>query len=149
MADDALFKQKAPGIMDRLIADFRLADFQAAGILGNLGHECAGFHVMQERNPVSGRGGWGWAQWTGPRRRKFEAWCDDEGLQRDSDEANYGYLRLELKTTESGAIASLRKAPTLDAAVEAFERNFERAGAPHYESRKQWARKALEAFRAR
>jgi len=69
------FQAKAPGILTRLRADFDLSDIQAAAIVGNLGHESNGFTAFQERHPRSGRGGWGWAQWTGPRRRAFEAYC--------------------------------------------------------------------------
>ena len=36
MADDALFKQKAPQVMRKLIDDFELKDFQAAGVFGNM-----------------------------------------------------------------------------------------------------------------
>ena len=71
---DALFRDKAPGVMRALIADFDLAVGDAAAVLGNLGHECGGFRLMQEQKPTvpGSRGGYGWAQWTGPRRRKFE-----------------------------------------------------------------------------
>ena len=54
----------------RLMRDLGLTDLQAAGLLGNLGHESGGFRQLQEVAPaVAGsRGGWGLAQWTGPRR---------------------------------------------------------------------------------
>ncbi|MGO4287980.1 phage tail tip lysozyme, partial [Bosea sp. TAB14] len=92
------FTQKAPGIINRLMADFGFTREQAAGIVGNLGHESGGLNELQERNPTSGRGGYGWAQWTGPRRRAFEAWAAEKGLDPASDEANYGFLRHELRT---------------------------------------------------
>jgi len=66
------FSAKAPGIMKRLQEDFGFTKEQAAGILGNLGHESGGLKVMQERNPTGGgRGGYGWAQWTGPPPQRF------------------------------------------------------------------------------
>jgi hypothetical protein len=73
---DAMFRQKAPAIMADLMRDFPPLDpLGAAAILGNIGHECDGFRHLQEIHPVAGRGGLGWCQWTGPRRRAFEAWC--------------------------------------------------------------------------
>src|ERR1700728_2182515 len=92
VVDTSLFISKAPGIMNQLMSQFDLNDFQAAGILGNLGTECAGFHVLHEIGQPDGRGGYGWAQWTGPRRVDFIAWCTTNDLDWHSDEANYGFL---------------------------------------------------------
>jgi Phage tail lysozyme len=82
--------------------DFDLAEHQVADILGNLGEECNGFTAMQEEKPLvpGSRGGYGWAQWTGSRRVKFEDFCRDQGLGAWSDEANYGFLKLELQTSQ-------------------------------------------------
>lgn len=148
MADDALFREKAPGIMRLLMADFALDEESAAAILGNLGHESAGFTAMQEINPVGGgRGGFGWPQWTGPRRRAFEAYCARNNLDPTSDKANYGWLWNELKGSEKGAIIAVRNATGLRAKVEAFEQHYERAGVKHYDRRMEWAEKALAAYR--
>jgi hypothetical protein len=91
----------------KLIDAFKLSELQAAAILGNIVHECAGFTQLQERNPHGGRGGYGWAQWTGPRRRAFEEYCQLNRLAPESDEANYGFLQHELSTTEKGTISAL------------------------------------------
>jgi len=147
MVDHRLFSQKAPTILERLMTDFELSDIQAAAILGNIGHECLGFHLLHELGQPEGKGGYGWAQWTGPRREKFFAWCKQNALDWQSENANYGFLKHELETTESGAIAALLKARTLAAAVQAFERNYERAGVTNYPDRTMWAEIALEAFR--
>jgi hypothetical protein len=42
-----LFQSKAPRIMHDLMHDLSLTTVQAAGILGNIGHECAGFTLLQ------------------------------------------------------------------------------------------------------
>lgn len=141
------FTDKAPGIMKRLQEDFDLTKEQAAGIVGNLGHESGGLKEMQEKNPVvpGSRGGFGWAQWTGPRRRAFEKWAADKGLDPTSDEANYGFLKHELQTTERGALAALRKTDTVQEATMAFEDSYERAGVKNYPSRYRWANRALRA----
>ncbi|HEV7321576.1 MAG TPA: phage tail tip lysozyme [Ensifer sp.] len=86
-------------IAERLKRDlqhtFKLSEFQAAAIVGNLDHESGGFRFHQEVGVGGrGRGGAGWAQWTGPRRDAFEKYSKD--LDPKSYEANYGYLKKEL-----------------------------------------------------
>lgn len=152
---EQVFRAKAPAIMAQLIRDFpAITPTDAAAILGNLGHESAGLTILQEIKPTvpGSKGGYGWAQWTGPRRRAYEAYCKRTGKDPASDEANYAYLFLELKGiegSEGGAIGKLVAAKGLDAKVEAFERAFLRAGVKHYPSRKQWAAVALDAWRAK
>jgi Family of unknown function (DUF5675)/Phage tail lysozyme len=144
---DDLFRVKVPPIMTKLMGDFGLDKVQAAAILGNIGHECAGFKLMQEQKPRGGRGGWGWCQWTGSRRVAFEAFSDKQGLPRDADAAYYGFLKLELESTHKSTIVALKKTGALREAVIAFERNFERAAsdAKHYDRRERYARIALAA----
>lgn len=147
----ALFTRKAPPIMRKLMVDFPAwGELDAAAVLGNIGGETGGFKLMQEVKPLvkGSRGGWGWCQWTGPRRRAFESWCKEQRLSVESDEANYGFLRHELKTSERKTIAAVAAAGTLEAKTIAFERSFERAGIPHHDSRIRWAQLALKAYLA-
>jgi Phage tail lysozyme len=67
--------------MADLNKDFDLAEHQVVDILGNLGEECNGFTAMQEEKPLvpGSRGGYGWAQWTGSRRVKFEVFVAIKG----------------------------------------------------------------------
>ena len=136
------FGAVGPRIMADLQKDFGLSKVQAASIVGNLGHESAGFSAFQEKNPRGGRGGWGYAQWTGPRRRQFEAWAQAKGLDPKSYEANYGFLRHELQTSERGGIAAVKRQNTLEGGTAAFERSFERAGVVALGSRLKWAKRA-------
>lgn len=147
---EAHFRATAPHYMKLLRADFGLSLEDAAAVFGNLGHESLGLTVLQEINPTvkGSRGGTGWAQWTGPRRRAFEAWCKKHGKDPAADDTNYAYLFVELKGGEKGAITKTKTAPTLDAKVVAFEKAFLRAGVKHYPSRKRWAAIALSAYRA-
>lgn len=144
------FSAKAPWIMALLMRDFPLGLEDAAAIVGNLGHESGGFESLQEIKPTvpGSRGGYGWAQWTGPRRREYEAYCARNGLDPAGDKANYGFLFVELRGTEKRAIPAVKAAVGLEAKVKAFELAFERAGAKHYASRNRWARKALDAWNA-
>jgi hypothetical protein len=148
-----LFNDMAPRIMDDLMPAFALNVQQAAAILGNLGHECGGFKLLQEVKPLAGQGGFGWAQWTGPRRRKFFAFCSAKGLSPESYEGNLAYLKHELSDPkgEPKAIPAIKRPGlSLEAMVKAFELSFERAhpNFKHYESRNRWARKALAAHAA-
>lgn len=144
----AKFDRLVPSLTRRLVADLAITQLDAFAILGNLGHESAGFEKLQEIKPVvkGSRGGYGWAQWTGQRRRAYEAWCKQWGLNVASDEANYGFLIYELKTSEAKALPRLRAAKTLYDKVVAFELAYERAGVKHYDSRHRWAQRAQAAF---
>lgn len=148
----AVFRALAPKIMRGLMNEFALDLESAAAILGNLGHESGGFRFLQEKKPLvpGSRGGWGWAQWTGPRRRAFEAWVRAQKLDPAGYEANYGYLVLELHGAEKAAVPAVKRAKGLAAKVKAFELGFERASKnhKHYASRERWAAIALEAFSA-
>ncbi|MCX7068416.1 MAG: phage tail tip lysozyme [Methylococcales bacterium] len=148
------FEQKAPKVMRLLIADFSLTAIQAAGILGNIGHECTGFKDMREIGQPDGKGGYGWCQWTGHRHKTFFKWCENNQFAGKDDwkkdDASYGYLKYELKeTSEKEAIPALQKTTGLEEAVKAFQEKFERAkvGVEHYEKRNDYANKALSAFK--
>jgi hypothetical protein len=141
------FDQKAPLIMKKLMSDFSLTKVQAAGIMGNLGHESGGLRILQEVNPIgSGPGGYGWAQWTGSRRTDFQNWCQANGVTMQSDEGNYGFLCHELNGSEKTTIPALKAASTLTVATEVFCQVFERPGIVHLSSRVKWANRALTLF---
>lgn len=144
----ALFEDKAPGIMRQLMADFPITVQDAAAILGNLGHECNGFKTLQEISPTApgSRGGYGWPQWTGPRRRAYEAYCARNKLNPAADASNYAFLFVELKGSEKKAIPATVAASGLNAKVVAFEKSFLRAGIKHYPSRQEYAQRALDAW---
>ncbi len=115
------FADKAGAVRDRLQADLGLTPEQAAGIVGHLGHE-SGLEGINERHPLvpGSRGGFGWAQWTGPRRVDFENWARERNLDPASDEANYGYLVHDLTINHPGILAALRGARNVTEAVQAF-----------------------------
>ena len=144
------FRAKAPVIMQKLVGELGLRDEQAAGILGNIGHECMGFQSLQEVKPIrGGQGGWGWCQWTGPRRREFEKWATDNNLGLSSDDANYGFLVHELQGSMASSLRILKEAPTLEAATRVFMKSFENplarvAGLP---SRLKYANLALKEYK--
>lgn len=150
MSNTALFRAKAPGIMNKLMADVGWDAESAASDLGNLGQECGGFTLLQEQKPtVAGsQGGFGWYQWTGPRRRAYFAWCKRTALKPEGDAANYGFHIVELKGEYKDVTAKVALAKGLANKVKAFERGYERAGKPNYPGRLQWAKIALDAWNA-
>lgn len=140
------FSSVAPRLIGDLSKDFGLSPEQAAGVVGQLGHESAGFGTMQEVKPMipGSRGGYGYAQWTGPRRKAFEAWSAENNLDPSSYEANYGFLSHELKNTPEGKVLeSVRQAPDARSAGRAFTDEFLRPGIPGYGSRDKWTQRAL------
>jgi len=134
--------------MKSLMEDFNLTEIQAAAILGNIGHECGMFYIMHERGQKEGKGGYGWAQWTGVRRKRFMTWVTNHGGNYKDDATNYSYLKQELTNDQSSAIVALQKEKTLGKAVKTFERHFERADEhhKHYPKRELMAKIALEEF---
>jgi len=142
-----LFMKKAPVVMGWLMHDFGLTDFQAAGIVGNVGRESAGFALLREVGQPSGRGGYGWCQWTGARAKEFMGWCRQNDFDWHGDAGNYGYLKHELQGVYASAVTHVRHAKTVEEATEIFEENYERAGVPAIASRVQWAKLALSAYR--
>ena len=147
---EAPFRAVAPKYMRQLMADFGIEDIDAAAVFGNAGYESLGFTVMQEIKPTvkGSRGGYGWFQWTGPRRKAYEAYCKRNKLDPASPEANYAFLFVELIGPEKASLAKLKAAKTLDTKTVAFEKAYERAGVKNYPKRKAWAAIALNALRA-
>ena len=140
-----VFRAKAPLIIAWLMRDFGLKDFQAAGVVGNTGRECLGFTELREEGQPAGRGGYGWQQWTGPRRVTFLNWCASNKLDWRSDAGNYGYMKHELQTSYAYVITHLRETSNIDEATEVFEHFYERAGVPAMADRIAWAHLALDA----
>lgn len=148
---NAPFEARGGWLVNALAAKFDLTTQQAAGIVGNLGFESGGFKELQEISPaVEGSlGGFGWAQWTGPRRRSFMAWCETASLRPASDEANFGYLCAELSGAYRNTIIALKECGDVTEAVWSVGQTYERPGGttrlhlPGYTDRLAYARRAL------
>lgn len=141
------YEQKVKKYGPRFMKDLGLTKEQVAGIFGNFAVETGYFTLMQEVKPLvkGSKGGWGWAQWTGPRRRAFEKWADGRGLDRAADETNYAYVVYELNGgPESKALIALRKCTTAKSAAEIFCAKYERPGIPHLDKRIKAAEQALK-----
>jgi len=146
------YKNVASRLVMDLKKDFGLSDTQAAALAGNLAFESGNFQTLQEKKPlVSGsKGGYGFAQWTGPRRKAYEAWTKENGLDPASYEANYGYLKRELSETDpiirnvgKNTISKLKEINDIDEASTLVEEYFLRPGIPHSDKRKKRAKEVL------
>ena len=146
------WEERGAAVVTKLMKDLGITSAQAGGIVGNLGFESIGFTALHEIGQPEGQGGYGWAQWTGPRRDSFFDWCKIYHYDWHSDEGNYSYLLHELRTTHKQSLSALRKTTTLEAAVFTFGYYFEAPGGttpdhlPGYEGRLDYARRALAGF---
>ncbi|WP_269497852.1 phage tail tip lysozyme [Castellaniella sp. S9] len=140
------WEQLAPQVIARLSKDLQLTPAQAAGIVGQLGYESDGLQAINERNPTvpGSRGGFGWAQWTGPRRQQFESFAAGQKMDVTDPEANYQFLLHELRDTpESRVLDGVRKAQDAQTAGRVFTDQFLRPGVPAYDKRQSWTEQAL------
>ena len=123
---------------------FGLEDFQAAAIVGNLDQETGGFKFMQELDPAvkGSKGGYGFAQWTGPRRKAFEAWSSQNNLDVNSYDANFGFMVHEIQNNDYfiKVMEKLSKTKNIDEATEVFSDGYLKPGIPKMNLRKKKSR---------
>tara|TARA_Y100000114_G_scaffold150503_1_gene166084 strand:+ start:1176 stop:2018 length:843 start_codon:yes stop_codon:yes gene_type:complete len=114
-------------LIDDLKADYGMSTEVAAGFVGNLWHETGGFKYMQEIRPLvkGSKGGLGFAQWTGRRRNNFESYLEQQGkVDTASYDANYGFLKQELDTTESRVLKKLEGVSDITNATKIVSKNY-------------------------
>lgn len=100
--------ERMSSVRDDLSQRLGISPAAASGLVSNLNAE-SGIKGINEANPTSGRGGFGWAQWTGPRRNDFEGYAARRGMDPSSDDANMGFLVDELTTKYPQILAQLRR----------------------------------------
>lgn len=141
------WEQLAPQAITRLSQDLSISPQVAAGIVGQLGYESAGLKSINEINPVvpGSRGGYGWAQWTGPRRRQFESWAKENNMDISDPEANYQFLIYELtQTPEKRVLKDLQGVEDPIKAGQIFTQKFLRPGVVAQDKRDSWTKKAID-----
>ena len=111
-------------LAQNLMSDFGLTKEQAAGVTGHFGHESGFRPGINEQNPLipGSRGGYGLAQWTGPRRRALEAFSIEKKQPVDSFELQYEFLKHELNSNAGykRILDNVKKTTTVEAAMQAF-----------------------------
>lgn len=143
------WEQLAPQTVQRLSNDLSISPQVAAGIVGQLGYESAGLQSINEKQPVvpGSRGGYGWAQWTGPRRTQFESWAQQNKMDVADPEANYQFLVYELtKTPEKGVLNKLKDVQDPVQAGKIFTDSYLRPGVPAYDKRASWVEKTINTL---
>lgn len=138
-------KQTADAYVSNLQHDFGLTRDQAAGIVANLWHESGGMNSGINQGGAIGApssnmaddngNGYGIAQWGGSRKQGLIDYAHEHGLDPSSQAANYGYLKQELETSESGAISAVKSTNSAQAATVAFCDVFEKPSDPEMASR--------------
>lgn len=124
-------------------------EYAVAGILGNLGHESAG--ITPDCEQSNGGLGRGIAQWTmgSERWEGLLSLADANDTEWTSIEVQLEFIWYELNGGDSttfsilnrnyGGISNFKNAESIEWAVEAFEKSFERSGTPLMYKRCQYA----------
>jgi len=103
----------------------------AQGVVMNFQDESGLDTGIQEGAPTSGRGGFGLAQWTGPRRVKLEQFADIVGKPVDDLNLQLDYFMAENAGPEAGAWKAVLSQPTANDAAVAFVNRWERPAAQY------------------
>jgi hypothetical protein len=117
--------QRLARIRDSMARHLGITTDAASALVGNFQAE-SGVQDINEIGKASGQGGGGWAQWTGPRRERFEAYKRAHP-EMTSDEANQSFAEQELRTPEFSSVMSALRDPTTsyatksDAVMSGFE----------------------------
>lgn len=114
-----------------------LPEHVALGIVRNLQDESGLNPDINEQNPTvpGSRGGYGLAQWTGPRRNALEAFAAARGAPASDPDVQFDFLMTELRGPEVGAYRGLMATSTPEEAATSFATEFLRPAAPHLRSR--------------
>jgi hypothetical protein len=86
---------------------------------------------IQEQDPTRGRGGFGLAQWTGPRRIQLEDYARTQGKPVDDPELQLDFFMAENAGPEAGAWKSVMNSPDTQTAAVNFVSNWERPAEKH------------------
>lgn len=92
---------------------------------------------INERNPIvpGSRGGFGLYQLTGPRRRAYEAFAAQRGVDPSDVDAQLDFLVTELQGPEARAAQSILSAPDTGTAAQAIVNDFLRPAPEHRQRR--------------
>jgi len=109
----------------------------AKGFVGNYTVESGLNTGINEISPTvpGSRGGFGLAQWTGPRRRQFETFAKSKGKPLDDLDVQLDFTAWELANTEKRAAGLIYAAQTPEDAARLISTKFLRPGIPHLDRR--------------
>lgn len=109
----------------------------AQGIVANMIAESGLKTDINEIAPLvpGSRGGYGLNQWTGPRRRQFEAYAAERGVSPSDLNAQLDFTLWELQNTESRAWNALQGVNDPIEAARIYSEQFLRPGIPNMDKR--------------
>lgn len=109
----------------------------AQGMVANMIAESGLKTDINEIAPLvpGSRGGYGLNQWTGPRRRQFEAFAADRGVSPSDLNAQLDFTLWELQNTEQGAWNALQGVNDPVTAARIYSERFLRPGIPNMDKR--------------
>ena len=109
----------------------------AQGIVANMIAESRLDPGINEIAPLvpGSRGGFGLNQWTGPRRREFEAFAQQRGVPLNDLDTQLDFTMHELQGPERRAFTALQGAPDAISAARIYSDKFLRPGIPHMDRR--------------
>jgi tail lysozyme len=116
----------APGqVVDALVAR-GVPKHIAQGVAMNFMDESGLETGMQEQAPTAGRGGYGLAQWTGPRRVALEDYARAQGKPVNDPDLQLDFFMNENQGPEAAAWKAVMASPTARDAAVAFVNQWER-----------------------
>lgn len=132
IADDTMATLIRTGLVDR-----GLPEHVAQGFVTNFGDESGFDPTINEASPIvpGSRGGFGLAQWTGPRRVALEQYAASQGKPVGDMNTQLDFLMSELKGPEASAAQSIMAAPDANSAAVAVARDFLRPAPANLERR--------------
>lgn len=109
----------------------------AQGIVANMIAESRLNPGINEAAPIvpGSRGGYGLNQWTGPRRRQYEAFAQSRGAPLDDLDTQLDFTLVELQGPERAAWEALQGAQDPVQAARIYSDKFLRPGIPHLDRR--------------
>lgn len=126
-----------PAIIRAGLVKRGLPEHVADGFLMNFQDE-SGFNPgINEQNPTvpGSRGGFGLYQLTGPRRKEYEAFASQRGVQPADIDAQLDFLAYEMNGPEANAAKSILSAPDASTAAAEIARKFLRPAKEHLDAR--------------
>jgi hypothetical protein len=109
----------------------------AQGMVANMIAESGLNPDINEIAPLvpGSRGGYGLNQWTGPRRRQFEAFAAERGVPTSDLNTQLDFTLWELQNTEKSAWNALQGVSDPIEAARIYSERFLRPGIPHMDRR--------------
>lgn len=134
-------------ITESLMKDLGISRTQAAGIVGNLMQE-SGLNPSINQGGKIGKPdpsapGYGWVQWSGPRRKEYENFARQQGLDPGSPAANYAFLVKELTGPYSGVLNRLKQTSSVADAARIIFAEYEIPGDGSLPVRTEYANQSL------